>query len=53
MVRITRQAGLQGNPTRERVEGQFNEYRSGAGTEQDADSGNAPRDFRSAFDAEW
>ena len=51
MVCITRQAGLQGNPTLERVEGQFNGYRSGAGTESSAGSGEAPRDFRSAVDA--
>ena len=51
MVCIARQGDLQGNPTLERVEGQFNEYRSGAGTEPGAGSADAPRNFRSAFDA--
>ena len=51
MVCIARQGDLQGNPTVERVEGQFNEYRSGAGTEPSAGSADAPRNFGSAFDA--
>jgi hypothetical protein len=42
---------LQGDPTVERVEGQFNGYRSGAGTEPSAGSADAPRNFGSAFDA--
>jgi hypothetical protein len=42
---------LAGNPTLERVEGQFNEYRSGSGTEPSAGSADAPRNFGSAFDA--
>ena len=51
MVCIARQGDLQGDPTVERVEGQFNEYRSGAGTEPSAGSANAPRNFGPAFDA--
>ena len=51
MVCIARQGDLQGDPTVERVEGQFNEYRSGAGTEPSAGSVDAPRNFGSAFDA--
>jgi|SRR5215216_4430354 len=42
---------FQGDPTVERVEGQFNGYRSGSGTEPSAGSADAPRNFRSAFDA--
>src|SRR3954454_25313560 len=51
MVRIARQGDLQGNPTIERVEGQFNEYRSGSGTEPSAGSAGVPRHFGVAFDA--
>ena len=53
MVCIARQGDLQGNPTLERVEGQFNEYRSGSGTEPSAGSADAPRHFGAAFDAGW
>jgi hypothetical protein len=42
---------LQGDPTVERVEGQFNEYRSGSSTRPSAGSTNAPRNFGLAFDA--
>jgi hypothetical protein len=51
MVRIARQGSVQGNPAVERVEGQFNEYRSESCTRPSAGSIDAPRNFRSAFDA--
>jgi hypothetical protein len=51
MVRIARQGSVQGNPAVERVEGQFNEYRSESRTRPSAGSIDAPRNFRSAFDA--
>ena len=51
MVRIARQGSVQGNPAVEWVEGQFNEYRSESCTRPSAGSIDAPRNFRSAFDA--
>ena len=50
MVCIARQGDLQGDPGR-RVEGQFNEYRSGSGTRPSAGSTDAPRNFRPVVDA--
>jgi hypothetical protein len=50
MDRIARQGSLQGDPVVERVEGQFNEYRSESCTGPSAGSIDAARNFRSAFD---
>jgi hypothetical protein len=46
MVCIARQGDLQGRSDFERVEGQFNEYRSGSGTRPSAGKRDAPRNFR-------
>ena len=49
MVCIARQGDLQGNPTVERVEGQFNEYRSGSGTGTERGQRRRPAPFRGCF----